>query len=82
MNELDRHYAWLEGTGGLERWRLATAAAAVTEAIKGIMEGSLSALVNGGGKEWEEDVLKVVKREADPLSVARRWLGKLKFNSD
>jgi LAO/AO transport system kinase len=82
MEELDRHYTWLEGSGGLEQWRLAAAGAAVTEALKGFMEGSLSALVNGGGSQWDEDVLKVVRRETDPLSVARRWLGKLKFNSD
>jgi hypothetical protein len=82
MEELDRHYTWLEGSGGLEQWRLAAAGAAVTEALKGFMEGSLSALVNGGGSQWDEDVLKVVRRETDPLSVARRWLTKLNFTKD
>ncbi len=82
MGELDRHYAWLEGSGQLEQWRLDIAAAAVTEALRGIMEGSLSALLKGSGEEWEEDVQRVVKREIDPVSVARKWLRKLEFSSD
>jgi LAO/AO transport system kinase len=82
MEELDRHFAWLERSGGLEQWRLATAAAAVTNALMGIMEGSLFDLVNGGGREWEEDVLKVMKREADPVSVARKWLRKLDLGGE
>ncbi|MDT8395490.1 MAG: methylmalonyl Co-A mutase-associated GTPase MeaB [bacterium] len=82
MNEIDRHYDRLEQSGGLDRWRAGTAGAAVTEALKEIMESSLSALVNGRGREWDEDVRKVATRESDPLSVARRWLARLDFNKD
>ena len=82
MVELDNHYTWLQGSDGLEQWKTATAGAAVSEALKEIIEGSLSTLLNGGGEEWEEDVQRVVDRTEDPITVARRWLGKLDFNND
>jgi LAO/AO transport system kinase len=82
MVELDNHYTWLQGSDGLEQWRAATASAAVSEAIKEIMEGSLSTLLNGSSEEWEEDVQRVVQREADPLVMARRWLARLNFTKE
>jgi LAO/AO transport system kinase len=80
MVELDNHYTWLQGSDGLEQWKTATAGAAVSEALKEIIEGSLSTLLNGSGEEWEEDVQRVVDRTEDPITVARRWLTKLDFN--
>jgi LAO/AO transport system kinase len=82
MVELDNHYTWLQGSDGLEQWKTATAGAAVSEALKEIIEGSLSTLLNGSGEEWEEDVQRVVDRTEDPITVARRWLARLNFKND
>ena len=82
MDELGNHYSWLEKSGGLEKWLVDTAGAAVSEALKEIMESSLSSLVSDDAEKWGDDIGKVAGKESDPLSVARRWLGKLDFNRD
>lgn len=82
MDELDNHYAWLEKTDGLKRWRALTASAAVSEALKEMMDVAVWSLMDNSGDAWEEDIRKVADGRADPLTVARRWLGKLKFSQD
>jgi len=82
MVELDNHYTWLQGSDSLEQWKDATASAAVSEAIKEIMESSLEELVNGSPGEWEAETRQVARKEVDPVSVARRWLAKLNFSGD
>ncbi|UCF89641.1 MAG: methylmalonyl Co-A mutase-associated GTPase MeaB [bacterium] len=79
MEELDRHYSHLQASGGLENWRRSVADASVAEAIRGIVEESLKELVNGDNPEFESDIDRVSRKEEDPMSVARRWLGKLDF---
>lgn len=79
MEELDRHYSHLQASGGLESWRRSVADASVAEAIRGIVEESLKELVNGDNPEFESDIDRVSRKEEDPMSVARRWLGKLDF---
>lgn len=79
MEELDRHYGHLQASGGLESWRRSVADASVAEAIRGIVEESLRKLLNGDNPEFESDIDRVSRKEEDPMSVARRWLGKLDF---
>jgi len=80
--ELDRHFAHLESSDGLEEWRRLVAGSTITEAVRGIIEESLSELFNGNDPEFEADIERVTLKEEDPLSVARRWLAKLNFKQD
>ncbi len=82
MDEMDRHFAHLEASGGLERWRRSVAGSTITGAVRGIIEGSLIDLFNGNNSEFEADIKRVSSKEEDPLSVARKWLRKLDLSGD
>ena len=79
LDEMDRHFEHLKTSGGLQEWKRSFAAFSVKEAIKGVIEGSLNDLVNGSNPDFESDIERVSRKEEDPMSVARRWLGKLDF---
>ncbi len=82
LDEMDRHFAHLEASDGLEVWRRSVAGATVREAVRGMIEESLKELLNGNHLEFEADIEKVSQKKEDPLSVARRWLAKLNFSQD
>ena len=82
MEELDRHFAHLEASGGLDDWCGSVAGSTVTEAVRGIIEESLKELLNGNNAEFEADIGRVTRKEEDPLSVARKWLRKLDLSGD
>ncbi|UCG38197.1 MAG: methylmalonyl Co-A mutase-associated GTPase MeaB [bacterium] len=77
MEEMDRHFSHLKASGGIAEWRRSLALNSVTEAIRGVVDGSLQHLMTAGRKEFSEDIDRVGRREEDPLSVARRWLERL-----
>ena len=82
MDEMDRHFAHLEASGGLEEWRRSVAGSTVTEAVREVIEESLNDLFNGNKSEFEADIERVSQKEKDPLSVARKWLRKLDLGGD
>ncbi len=79
MEEVDRHFRYLSETGGLEAWRRTVASSTIREAVKGIIEETLTDLFNGGDSRYLADVERVSRKEEDPLTVARRWLARLEF---
>jgi hypothetical protein len=79
---MDRHFAHLEVSDGLEAWRRSVAGSTVTEAVRGIIEESLAELLNGNSLEFEDDIERVSQKVENPLSVAHRWLAKLDFSQD
>jgi len=82
LDELDRHYEYLRASGGLDAWSRSVAGSSVMAAVRGVAEESLKDLFNRNNTELEVDIEKVRSRAVDPLSVARRWLGKLDFGED
>jgi LAO/AO transport system kinase len=82
MDEMDRHFAHLEASDNLEAWRRSVAESTVTEAVRGMIEESLTRLLNGNPLEFEADIERVSRKEEDPLAIARRWLAKLDFSQD
>lgn len=82
MEELDRHFVYLEASGGLEEWCMSVAKSTVTMAVRGIIEEPLKELFSESNSEFKADIERVCRKAEDPLSVARRWLAKLNFKQD
>jgi LAO/AO transport system kinase len=82
MEEMDRHYAYLETSGELDKWRRSVAAVTIKMMVGDLIRQSLEDLYDNKDTEFEADVGRVSSREEDPGSVARRWIARLDFSED
>lgn len=77
---INEHWKHMNKTGVLDNWRHWAAGQSVREVLRDVVGSGVSDLMEQSSEQLSIDVEKVRNREIDPVSVARKWLSKVKFN--
>jgi LAO/AO transport system kinase len=77
LEKVDEHRAHLESSGELEDWNERSAEINLVRSLQELIRSKAAAALDEHEEELAGDIGRIANREEDPLSVARKWLGKL-----
>ncbi len=73
------HWEHINKADVLQEWRHWAAGQSVRETLRDVIGSGVRELMEERSEELADDIEKVSEREVDPGSVARKWLGEVKF---